>query len=52
MPDLLRFQRALLLTHAEDRHLHTLIPGYTHLQRAQPLSLAHHLLAYIEMAGA
>ena len=28
----------------------TLIPGYTHLQRAQPLSLAHHLLAYVEMA--
>jgi argininosuccinate lyase len=27
----------------------TLIPGYTHLQRAQPLSLAHHLLAYFEM---
>ena len=46
---LLRFQRALF-GHAE-QHLHTLIPGYTHLQRAQPLSLAHHLLAYIEMAG-
>ena len=30
-------------------HLYTLIPGYTHLQRAQPLSLAHHLIAYIEM---
>jgi argininosuccinate lyase len=43
-----RFQRALLrqaLDHAE-----TLIPGYTHLQRAQPLLLAHHLLAYVEMA--
>ena len=26
-----------------------MIPGYTHLQRAQPLCLAHHLLAYIEM---
>ena len=25
------------------------IPGYTHLQRAQPVSLAHHLLAYVEM---
>ncbi len=42
------FQRALL-THA-DRHVETLIPGYTHLQRAQPLSLAHHLLAYVAMA--
>jgi len=30
-------------------NLYTLIPGYTHMQRAQPLSLAHHLLAYIEM---
>ena len=30
-------------------HLHTLIPGYTHMQRAQPLSLAHHMLAYLEM---
>jgi argininosuccinate lyase len=32
-----------------DQHVETLIPGYTHLQRAQPLSLAHHLLAYVEM---
>ncbi|GAB4180216.1 MAG: argininosuccinate lyase [Coleofasciculaceae cyanobacterium] len=30
-------------------NVETLIPGYTHLQRAQPLSLAHHLLAYLEM---
>jgi argininosuccinate lyase len=30
-------------------NVETLIPGYTHLQRAQPLSLAHHLLAYFEM---
>lgn len=41
------FQRALL-NHAE-QHIETLIPGYTHLQRAQPISLAHHLLAYVEM---
>ena len=27
------------------------IPGYTHLQRAQPVSMAHHLLAYMEMFG-
>ena len=27
------------------------IPGYTHLQRAQPVSVAHHLLAYLEMFG-
>jgi argininosuccinate lyase len=41
------FQGALL-KHAE-QHVETLIPGYTHLQRAQPISLAHHLLAYVEM---
>jgi argininosuccinate lyase len=41
------FQSALL-KHAE-QHVETLIPGYTHLQRAQPISLAHHLLAYVEM---
>jgi len=45
--DLLLLQRALL--HQAERHADTLIPGYTHLQRAQPLCLAHHLLAYIEM---
>lgn len=42
------FQR-VLLKHAEN-HVETLIPGYTHLQRAQPVSLAHHLLAYFAMA--
>jgi argininosuccinate lyase len=31
------------------QNVKTLIPGYTHLQRAQPISLAHHLLAYFEM---
>jgi len=46
--DLQRFERALL--DQAERHADTLIPGYTHLQRAQPLCLAHHLLAYIEMA--
>jgi argininosuccinate lyase len=46
--DLQRYERALL--DLAERHVDTLIPGYTHLQRAQPLSLAHHLLAYVEMA--
>ena len=32
-----------------DRQASVLIPGYTHLQRAQPVYLAHHLLAYVEM---
>lgn len=40
-------QRVLLDLAAH--HVETLIPGYTHLQRAQPLSLAHHLLAYFQM---
>ncbi len=31
------------------QHLDVIIPGYTHLQRAQPVSLAHHFLAYVEM---
>ncbi len=37
-----------LINVAED-NLETIIPGYTHLQRAQPVSLAFHLLAYFEM---
>ncbi|MEM8640183.1 MAG: argininosuccinate lyase [Cyanobacteria bacterium P01_G01_bin.54] len=45
----LRQFQTVLLDHAET-HVETLIPGYTHLQRAQPLSLAHHLMAYVQMA--
>jgi argininosuccinate lyase len=41
------FQSALI--QIAEQNIETLIPGYTHLQRAQPLSLAHHLLAYVEM---
>jgi argininosuccinate lyase len=44
----LRQFQQILVTLAE-ANVETLIPGYTHLQRAQPLSLAHHLLAYFEM---
>lgn len=32
-----------------NQHINTFLPGYTHLQRAQPVSLAHHFLAYVEM---
>ena len=32
-----------------EKYADVLIPGYTHLQRAQPVYLAHHLLAYVEM---
>jgi argininosuccinate lyase len=31
------------------QHLDTILPGYTHLQRAQPILLSHHLMAYYEM---
>ena len=40
--------RRALVTQAR-AHLDTLLPGYTHLQRAQPVRLAHHLLAYEAM---
>ena len=32
-----------------EREAHTLMPGYTHLQRAQPVTVGHHLLAWVEM---
>lgn len=40
--------RRALVTQAR-AHIDTLLPGYTHLQRAQPVRLAHHLLAYEAM---
>ena len=40
-------QRALVDLAERDRDI--IIPGYTHLQRAQPVYFAHHLLAYVEM---
>ena len=40
-------QRALV--RLGEQHADVIIPGYTHLQRAQPVYLAHHLLAYVEM---
>ncbi len=46
----LRDLAAALLTQAE-AHLDTILPGYTHAQRAQPVRLAHHLLAYVWMLG-
>ena len=32
-------------------HLDTILPGYTHLQRAQPITFSHHLMAYFQMFG-
>jgi argininosuccinate lyase len=37
-----------LIARAEE-HVDSVMPGYTHTQRAQPVLLAHHLLAYVEM---
>lgn len=44
---ILDLQRALVAKAAENRTV--MMPGYTHLQRAQPVLFAHHLLAYVEM---
>jgi argininosuccinate lyase len=39
----------LSFIHTAANHIETIIPGYTHMQQAQPVSLAHHILAYVEM---
>jgi argininosuccinate lyase len=51
--ELLKLLGALIqaLARLARNHTETLMPGYTHLQRAQPVSLAHYLLAYVEMFG-
>ncbi|PLR98139.1 argininosuccinate lyase [Bacillus sp. T33-2] len=41
------FQKAILEKAGD--HVETVLPGYTHLQRAQPISFAHHLMAYFWM---
>ena len=46
----LKALQAALLDQA-GRHAATVMPGYTHLQNAQPVTLGHHLLAYVEMIG-
>ncbi len=42
-------QAALIAT--AERHADTIMPGFTHLQVAQPVTFGHHLLAYVEMLG-
>lgn len=37
------------LCNLASQHLNTIMPGYTHLQRAQPVTFAHHLMAYAQM---
>jgi argininosuccinate lyase len=42
-----KFQGVLLAS--AEKHIDVIMPGYTHLQRAQPVLLSHHLLCYVEM---
>ena len=44
---LIELQKVLLAIAEEN--LDTIMPGYTHLQKAQPITLAHHIMAYFEM---
>ncbi len=46
----LRDLQEALITRAE-QHAATIMPGFTHLQTAQPVTFGHHLLAYVEMFG-
>jgi len=48
--DLLGSLQQALITQAK-AHVETILPGYTHLQRAQPISFGHHLMAYVSMFG-
>ncbi|HKJ87467.1 MAG TPA: argininosuccinate lyase, partial [Gammaproteobacteria bacterium] len=48
LTELARFRAALVDT--AEREADTVMPGFTHLQAAQPVTLGHHLLAYFEMA--
>ena len=38
-----------ILINNSEKHVYTVMPGFTHLKNAQPISLAHYLLAYVEM---
>ena len=49
VPQIEALQKALLARAEEEAD--TILPGFTHLQNAQPVSLGHHLLAYVEMLG-
>ena len=40
------------LARKAEAHAATVMPGFTHLQPAQPVTFGHHLLAYVEMLGA
>ncbi|MBN2647833.1 MAG: argininosuccinate lyase [Thiotrichales bacterium] len=46
-PEILRLQRGLV--ELAEREAHTIMPGFTHLQTAQPVTFGHHMLAWFEM---
>jgi argininosuccinate lyase len=50
LDDKLRALQAALIDQAE-RHAATVMPGFTHLQAAQPVTFGHHMLAYVEMTA-
>lgn len=49
--DIINILKKLIVTlcHKAEENLETVMPGYTHLQRAQPITYAHYLMAYTEM---
>jgi argininosuccinate lyase len=47
--ELKKFQKTIISL--SKKNTNTIMPGYTHMQVAQPITLAHHLLAYVEMIG-
>jgi argininosuccinate lyase len=49
LDQILALQRALVAK--AEAHADTLMPGFTHLQSAQPVTLGHHMMAYVEMFG-
>ena len=50
MEKALKGLQAALIARAEE-HAATVMPGFTHLQAAQPVTMGHHLMAYVEMIG-
>ena len=51
--DIIGLLRALrlALTDLAEQHADTILPGFTHMQVAQPVTFGHHMLAYVEMFG-
>lgn len=47
LPELKRLQQGLIML--AEREAHTIMPGFTHLQTAQPVTFGHHMLAWFEM---